>query len=317
MRTAFARVAGAPGLIALVVAVQLVLAFAVGSSVRAAAAASMGGYALLSEGRLLGSLFELLVEHPGIFGAARQLLAGSAVLSLTLWTVLAAGIITRLEAPRPMADVLAAAGRGLPGVLGVTLWHLIPRLIFLAVCGAVARRAMRADDWGWLGAVFLIAVVGYLACALDLARCHAVLHGARGWHPRTALGGFVEAARRPGVLLPSLLMSFGQWTAVVAVVAVSVAGLGTAWAPWLARILAVVGVVFGLGRIAVAVGAGPPSSRPARDPARRSDDALRDDGLRDDGESPAEEGSVSDSPPFATDPAPPAPTSTTFRPDDR
>jgi lysylphosphatidylglycerol synthetase-like protein (DUF2156 family) len=59
-----------------------------------------------------------------------------------------------------------------------------------------------------------------------------------------------------------MLLSAGQWLALAAIVAVAVAGLGTPWAIWLARALAILGVVLGLTRMAVAVEAGPERDAP-------------------------------------------------------
>lgn len=259
---ALRRVSGAAGLVLTVVAVQLALSAGVGAAVRAGVGAAMGEWTILADGHLIYGVFELLVEHPGQLAAARQLLAGSAVLALAVWTLLAAGILRRLDGPAPAAEVAAAAVRSFPGVLVVSLWHLIPRAVLLAAAGALTARLLRAEAWGLLGLALTVAVAGYANCALDLSRAAVVLHGAPRFHPRTALRGFLRAARRPGVLLPSMLLSAGQWLALAAIVAVAVAGLGTPWAIWLARALAILGVVLGLTRMAVAVEAGPERDAP-------------------------------------------------------
>ena len=206
---ALRRVFGAPGLVVFAAAVQLAVAAELGAGVRTAVGAAMGRYAAVADGHLPYALVSLLIDNPGIPAGARHLLAGSAMLALALWTLLAAGILHRLHAPASASEVAATTVRGLPGVVVVTLWQLLPRLILIGLAGFLSSRILRADSWGWLGFLPILAVLGYVTCALDLARCDVVLHGARH-------------------------------------------------AIWIARALAVLGVVFALARMAVAVGAGPP-----------------------------------------------------------
>lgn len=276
MIDALKKVLRAPGLVLTVAAIQLTVAAVMSSSLQTAVAATMGRFAVVADGHLLYSMISLFVDNPGVPAGARQLLAGSALLALALWTLMAAGIIHRLHAPAPMPEVAAAAVSGLPAVIVVTLWQLLPRLILIALVGIASSKLLAADTWGWLGILPLLAVLGYVTCALDLARCDAVLHGARRFHVMTALGGFATALRRPGVLLRSMGFSAGQWACVAAILAVSVSGFGTGNAIWLARALAVLGVVFGLSRVAVAVGAGPsrkpsPTAEPVEETASSPD----------------------------------------------
>ncbi len=259
--SALRRVLTAPGLIVAVVAVQLLAAAAIGSVVRAGVGAAMGRWTILADGHLFYALFELLVEHPGPAAAARELLAGSTVLALVVWTVIAAGVLRRLDGPARLSELAAATVRGFPGVLVVSLWHLVPRAVILAAAGALTAKLLGAQTWGLLGIALTVAALGYATCALDLARAAVVLHGAPRFHPRTALRAYLRAARRPGVLLPSMLLSAGQWGLVAAIVAVAVAGAGSPWTIWLARALSVLAVILGLTRMAVAVGAGPEEPR--------------------------------------------------------
>ena len=101
-------------------------------------------------------------------------------------------------------------------------------------------------------------VIAVCTCALDLARCDVVLHGARRFHPQAAWRGFLHALRRPPVLIRSMLFSFGQWACVAGIGLAAVAGLHGGPAIWLARALAVASIVLGLARLAIAVEAGPP-----------------------------------------------------------
>jgi len=253
---ALRRVVRSPGLLLTFAVFHLATAAFVGRTVRAAVGASLGPFAVLSDGHLLYSTAALLTKNREIVAAFGYLLAGSGVVTLLFWTLLAAGAITRLDARVPASEVVAAAVRGFPGVAVVTLWSLVPRFVLLGVCGAVAARL----SGGWKGAVLVVtvAVLFYCTCALDLARCHVVLHGARRFHPMTAVRGYLQALRRGGVLGASMLLSLGQWATVLLILYLAGKGLGTASAVWWARGLSVLGVFFALGRISVAVGAGPP-----------------------------------------------------------
>ncbi len=253
MTGAIRRVLGAPGLVLTVVVIQLVVAALLSSATKTAAAAAMGRFAVVADGHLMFSISSLFFDHPGVLAGARQLMAGSALLALALWTLLAAGILHRLHAPAPATEVAAAAVRGLPAVVVVTLWQLLPRLAIIALVTMVSGRILGADEYGWLGLLPLLAALGFVTCALDLARCDAVLHGARRFHVMTALGGFAQALSRPRVLLPSMIFNTCQWACVAAILYVSISGLGTGAPIWIARGLAVLGVCFGLARIAVAV----------------------------------------------------------------
>ncbi len=259
MTAAFARVARAPWLVAAVVALHLLLAWTAGAATRSAIGRAMEPYALIDNSQLLATVLELRGTSPGLLEPIRYLLAGSAAIALAFWTLLAAGILHRLRAPATLPRLAAAAVRGLPGVLAVTLWHLLLRAVLLAVAGAAAAPLLEAPGrlWGPVGLLLLAIVLAVSICALDLARCDVVLHGGRRFHPATAWRGFLHAVRRPAVLARSMLLSFGQWASTGAVVLAAVAGLHGGPAIWLARVLAMLAIVLGLSRLAVAIGAGP------------------------------------------------------------
>ncbi len=254
---ALTRVARAPGLVAVVVVLHLLLAGTVGSATRAAIGASMEPYALADNSQLWFAVLELLGTSPGLLVPIQHLIAGSAAIALAFWTLLAAGILQRLRAPAALPTLAAATVRGLPGVLAVTFWHLIPRVLLLAAAGALTAALLGAGAWGLAGIGVTAVVFAFCTCALDLARCDVVLHGARRFHPVTAWRGFLHAARRPPVLIRSMLLSLGQWACAGAILLAVVAGLHGGPAIWLARALAILGIVLGLTRQAVAVEAGP------------------------------------------------------------
>ncbi len=260
MTGALSRVLRAPGLVAGVAVLHLVLAAGVGFSARSAIGASMAPYALVDNSRLWFAVQELIGTSPGLVAPTGHLMAGSAVIALAFWTLLAAGILHRLRNRAPLPRLAAAAVRGLPGVLAVTVWHLLIRAVLLGVAGAAVTPLLEHGSWGPVGLLILVALLAVSTCALDLARCDVVLHGARRFHPKTAWRGFLHALRRPPVLVRSMLLSFGQWACVAALVWAALAGLHGGPAIWLARALAILGIVLGLTRLAVAVEAGPPQT---------------------------------------------------------
>ncbi len=258
------RVARAPGLVAVAVALHLLLAGTVGSAARSAIGAAMAPWALPDNAQLWAAVLELLGTSPGLLAPIRHLLAGSAILALAFWTLLAAGILHRLRAPASLPALAAGTARGLPGVLAVTVWHLLPRAVLLGAAGAATSALLDAGGWALAGIAVTALLLAFCTCALDLARCDVVLHGGRRFHPQAAWRGFLHAARRPPVLIRSTLLSLGQWACAGAVLLAAVAGLHGGPAIWLARLLAALGIVLGLTRLAVAVEAGPyRQSRPA------------------------------------------------------
>ncbi len=253
---AFARVVRAPGLIVSIAALQLALAAVIGASTRSAVGASMRPYTLVDNDRLWFAVFELLGSSPGLLRPAVHMMAGSAVIGLLFWTLVAAGVLHRLRAPAPLPRLAAAAVRGVPGVVAVTLWHLPLRAVLLAIAGA-AVSPLLTTPWGPAGLVTLILVLAFCTCALDLARCTVVLHGGRRFHPQSAWRGFAHAVRRPSVLASSAVLSLGQWACTLGLLSAAFGGLHGGPAIWLARGLAILGLILGLTRLAVAVEAGP------------------------------------------------------------
>ncbi len=254
---AASRVARAPGLVILVAGLHLALAAGVGLTARSVIGAGMERYTLIDNRQLLFAVFELLGTSPGLLRPTGHLITGSAIISLAFWTLLAAGILHRLRASTPLPRLAAAAVQGLPGVLVTTAWHLPIRVVLLGVAGAATSPLLKHDSWGPVGLLILGSVLALCTCALDLARCDVVLHGARRFHPKTAWRGLVHALRRPAVLARSMLLSFAQWGCVLAVLLAAFAGLHGGPAIWLARGLAILGIILGLTRLAVAVEAGP------------------------------------------------------------
>lgn len=257
--SAVRRVAGAPGWILLIVAIQWLAAAVIGGNLRYAVGITLKGFAAATDGHLLVAVAELLRLHPGIISGLRHALVGSSVIALGLFVLLSPAVIHRLAAKRPAARTAAAALRDLPAATVVTLWHLLPRAVLLVAVGAAANRLLSEEHWGLLALAGLALTLGYCTCALDLARCHVLLHGARRFHFKTALDGYLEALRRPSVLVRSLLCSLGQWACALGMIALAIDHAGGGATIWLIRGLSLVGVVLALTRVAVAVDAGRPA----------------------------------------------------------
>ncbi|MEM7586600.1 MAG: hypothetical protein AAF560_24640 [Acidobacteriota bacterium] len=254
---AWRRVRRAWRLVLLVVLLQLTLAAFFSSGVRAAVGRSIEPYAVLADGHLLGALAALHRDNPGLVAGYQQVMLGSLLISALTWILLSPIAITRLAAS-PIAA--SASLRHVPAVLATSLWHLLPRAVLLAAFGALTKRLMPHDILGLAGIAATAIALAFCTCALDLARCHVVLHGARRFHPSTAFRAFGEAFHRPGVTLPSVLLSLAQWACAVGMLAIAIDAAGAPSTLWLVRALAVVGVLCGLTRLAVAVEAGPARS---------------------------------------------------------
>ncbi len=253
LRQAVRRVWQAPGLVALVVALHLLVAAVLGSGVRTAVGNSLGIFSVITDGHLLASVFELFTAHPGLLAAYRSTLAGSAVAGLALWTVLAPAVIQRLRAPRPASQLASATLKSLPGVMITTLWNWVPRAVLLTITGFATAKLMASGIWGLVGLIVMATVLATCTCALDLARCRVVLRDASGTHFMTAWNGYREALRRPNVLLPSMSLSFAKWACSLGMLALAIDRAGHPVTIWGVRGLAVFGLALGLARVAVAV----------------------------------------------------------------
>lgn len=253
----FRRVVSAPGWIVALAAANLLFAKALGASVTSALSTVMGRWSI-AEGEILYALLEILPDQSGLLTLVRQSLLASTVIGLLFWTLVAGGILARLKEPMPVSRVVGKATRSLPTVLVVTLWHLLFRGILLGVVGGIGALLGRLDAASWIAPVLGVSVLLYATCALDLARVHAVLHGARRFHPATALAGFTEAAQRPAVLLASMTLGLVRWVAVLAILWLTIDGISAGHGPWPARLLWIVALLCGLARMGVAVEAGAP-----------------------------------------------------------
>lgn len=254
---AITRVLRAPGLVLVLFLLNAAMAATLGSVVRTLVSASMVRFSLSEGDSLLFGIGSLLATQPAVAQGISQLLLISLVYSLLFWTLVGGGVFERLGQRRSLAETAAGCVRWMPAMIVVGLWHLVPRLIVLGIGGSVAWSFFSRPGGGWPGLAILVVTIGFNACALDLARANIVLHGARPWHPWSALQGYFQALKRPGTLLMSLLATAIQWTVLFAMLAIGIDQAGAGATIWVVRGLSLVTVVLILWRMAIAVEAGP------------------------------------------------------------
>ena len=252
MSRALQRVLGRPGLIAALWLFQLAMAAALSLPVRGSIRAVMGDFALLDDGFLLANLGHLLADNRGLGPQMLAAALGGWLAGAAGWTVIAGGVITRLATPGSATEgFFSATGRWLPAMVATSLWHLLLRIVVLAV--AVTATAFLPR----LVSVAIVAlVVAFLTCTLDIARVQVVLHGAHPFHPKTAARAFVQAVRYPRVLLRSMVLSVLQWGLLGLMAYLAVLGLNDGNGVIAGRILLLPVIALGLWRVAVVVEAG-------------------------------------------------------------
>ncbi|MBL9106318.1 MAG: hypothetical protein JNL82_35675 [Myxococcales bacterium] len=252
MIAALRRVLAAPWLVLALAATHLAVAAAVAAPVRLVVGASMGPYFHDEPRRLLAPLFELLSLQRGAGAAVVAAVAAAAALAALLGPLLAGAAIQRLggldRSARPTAlEVVRAAVRFYPSALVIAIYGLVLRVVLLLVASALGSIHPTVQ----LGLSVL--VLAHATASVDLARSRVVLAGARPFHPRTLLRAAATVAQEPRLLFGSAALSLLALAVSAAIVLVSVHGLATAWAPWAARGLAVLGTFVAVWRLAVAV----------------------------------------------------------------
>jgi hypothetical protein len=241
------RVIGAPGLWLACWVALAAMAWVVGEYVQLLVAAAVGPFDALDLGRVVYGVADVLKAYPELVpGAVMAVLVGGAV-SAIAWTLVSPVVIARLAGRTGLRDVGATALAGLPAVVVQSLWHALLRAVLVAVVLMSAQPLPEWMAWVIVGVVWLAAGV-----ALDATRVAVVEGDAAPWHVRTAWHGFVRVAKRPGVLVPGVLLGIGQVVIGGLIVWMALAGLGSGTA-WVARGLALVSVGLGLWRIGIVV----------------------------------------------------------------
>lgn len=244
---ALTRVLAAPGFVLMLWALQLLFGRMFGRAAAVSAAAAMRGATWVDDGHRLRGLAEMIAEEPSTLAVLGVTLGASAILAAAFSVVAAPAILTRLSGERSWAEAAAASLRHLPAMLVQTIYGLILR----GLGGALA--AIPLALMGAWGLPLALLFVGFPVLVLDRARVAVVLDGERPYHPMTFLRSIAAVARRPiwwlgGSLLDALKVGVG----IAALLWVISAGSG-AGAIWLARLAGLVGLLFGLWRVALAV----------------------------------------------------------------
>lgn len=239
--------------------VEIAIAATAAFALRTHVAAALDDF-VLPDDHLLYAAAELGSWHPQLLVAAVVGVLLSGLLGLVLWSVVAPAVLLRLHAgPQPASELGGRWLTVLPGALATTAWHGGLRVLIVLIVGSTLG--------GVAGPALPIALLIAWAlgtCALDLSRVGVVVHGARGVHPGTALLGYLQAFKRPRILVASLALQLLAW---------GCAGLGT-WAiihsggtaVGATRACALLVVALGLVRHAVSLAAGPLPERPADAP---------------------------------------------------
>ncbi|MCG8457754.1 MAG: hypothetical protein MI919_15875, partial [Holophagales bacterium] len=212
---------------------------------------AMGPFTV-ADSPLLRPLAEIISKNPTLLLAHLFWLVAVAVIVRLAWLLLLAGVLGQLASPVGAATLLARGVRGLPRILVVGLWHALLRLLLVAGPGWLAFEVL---EGGWAAFAWGVVALSWWGSvvALDLAWTRAVLRPRRPYHPRTAWRGYVEAVRRPGVLLASSGLVMLQSALLLAVPYLAATGAAEGAGPWIPRLLAALACVVALLRLAVAV----------------------------------------------------------------
>ncbi|HFE46239.1 MAG TPA: hypothetical protein ENJ18_12210, partial [Nannocystis exedens] len=176
--SALSRVLRAPGLWALLVIVQLLIAKVAALPLTLMIAKAMKPFSIERVGGLLPPLGELLIGETSLVIALAAALVVSAAASAGLWVLFGGGIVWRLHRAGSAAETCAAAIRHLPSMAVLSIYNLIVRAVLLVALGLLG---LGSGPLRWL-AIFLI--WSLTAVALDLARSEVVLRGIKAFHPR-------------------------------------------------------------------------------------------------------------------------------------
>ena len=221
---------------------ELALAATTRATVSGQVSAALGEFAAPDD-HLMYAVSELVGTHPQTLVAIALALAGSGLLAMLVWSVLAPAVILRLgRGPIPAPQLGALWLGSLGGSVATSLWHLLLRAGI-----AFAAGGMIASLPSGLAFAIVVAAILLSTAALDISRTQVVLHGASGASIRTALWGFVHAIKRPRLFGVLALLQALQWACAVAGLAIAVRSGGEAigWA----RVAALVGTALGLLRL--------------------------------------------------------------------
>lgn len=216
---------------------ELAVAGLSGAAVTTLAAPVTGAWP--AEERFYG-LVETLARNPDLIRAAVLVPGLGGLLLAALFPAFATLFLSHLgQVPgRPRGIVFAAMY--LQG-----FWHLL-----LLAAGLVAARLFLGAWLPTTAAGLGVLVAAFATVAHDFTRCRVVSGVDTPLHPRWATAGYREAWRRPGRTFPAVLLRLAQCTVALAILVVSLHGLGEPTWRWLARAGGLFGAALGLVRMA-------------------------------------------------------------------
>ena len=235
----------------------LVLGLVAGRVVSAATGAAMGSFTVLDDGHQLGALFELFATHPSVPAVMMITMLLSGIVGLIAWVVLAGGIFEHLcgqNGPGPFIDGALSAT---PYFAAQTVWFGILRGLLV---GGLAGSSFLMGGWALLvfGPLWLLTIPAFDLARARISRDLYALDP--GWRPKLRLLGPGPLARGIGgtVKRPGFLAASAGLGALAMVVSTLMTYMAVAWMHlpggiWFVRLLAVIPIVLGLSRLALAV----------------------------------------------------------------
>lgn len=215
-----------------------------GLRIRLVVAAALHPFDALDLQRVVFGTVDALQDHPETgTSIVLSLIVGGIVAALA-WTLLSPLLIARLGGRRPWSELGGRALSKLPAVVVQSLWHLVLRAVLVL---AVALSTPEPAQWITVLLAWLL-----MGVALDATRVAVVEHDASPYHPRTAWRGLVRAVRRPGLMLPCVLLGLVQLALSLTILWLALSGYGQG-SHWPARLLSLLSVGVGLWRLGVVV----------------------------------------------------------------
>lgn len=265
---ALLRVVRAPGLIAGVWLLQILVAAGFGLIVQTSAQAALQAFSPQPDNHDLYYLAELLATQPTLVPMILGALALAAVLSQIVWTLAAPIVLARLQ---PGGGALSLREVGATGFAALaptavqTLWNWLLRAALLVLVMVVSAPLPVV-----LKLVLLLLAHSVSTFALDLVRVQVTLHEAARFHIRSALFAFARAFTSAPTFAACAAVGLAQILLTLAIVWLGLRAVGEGSTVWTIRALALLALVLGLWRMSLVLELGQITLK--RDP-----DAGRDD----------------------------------------
>lgn len=244
---ALKRVLSAPGLVLALWVMQMLVAWHLATPVRVAARAAMGEYAWIDDGHLLSAPIELFGDHRPVAALMAENGLVAVILGVVFWALAFGAVIRRISSKAPPSELAAASIRFLPCIVAQTLWVGAMRAVLVGIAVGIGIKLPA------LAVVVGVVASAVMIVAADVARVKVVLLDARRFHPATALKAVREALSHPRVLAAAGTLAVLQMLVPMIAFYLVLSDAGGAGSIWIARLLALGGLVLGLWRVAVVV----------------------------------------------------------------